>query len=233
MLSGVGDKKFVHEYGKYHLTLALHDGKYINLSGICLDKITPTFPTYPLNEVEKDKVTPTFPTYPLNEVEKDKITPTFPTYPLTEVEKDKITPTFPTHPLNEVEKDKITHTFPTYPLNEVEKDKVTPTFPTHPLNEVEKGNLVVVLVIYRNCLHTDLMIGIQYLEYYPGKMFELSNVLSIYKSPFVGCDGSRLIVAGPHRILSEIHKSLGNNYVSISAYVRGNSDLQIWLPGKS
>ena len=30
-----------------------------------------TFPTYPLNEVEKDKITRTFPTYPLNEVEKD------------------------------------------------------------------------------------------------------------------------------------------------------------------
>ena len=54
VLSGVGGKKFVSEYGKYHLTLPLHDGKNIHLSGICLDKITHTFPTYPLNEVERD-----------------------------------------------------------------------------------------------------------------------------------------------------------------------------------
>ena len=66
---------------------------------------------------------------------------------------------------------------------------------------------------------TDLMIGFQYLKYYP-VMFELSNGLSIYKLQFVGSDGSRGIVAGPHRIFSEIHKSLGNNYVSITAYVK-------------
>ena len=47
VLSGVGDKQFVCEYGKYRLPLSLHDGKNINLSGIC-------FPTYPSDEVEKD-----------------------------------------------------------------------------------------------------------------------------------------------------------------------------------
>ena len=67
---------------------------------------------------------------------------------------------------------------------------------------------------------TDLMIGIQYLKYYPVKMFELPNGLSIYKSQFMGSDGSRGIVAGPHRMFFEIHKRLGNNHVNMSAFVK-------------
>ena len=56
---------------------------------------------------------------------------------------------------------------------------------------------------------TDLMIGVQYLKYYPQKIFELPNGLSSYKSQFVNSDGSRGVVAGPHLIFSEIHMSLG------------------------
>ena len=66
-------------------------------------------------------------------------------------------------------------------------------------------SLVAILIICLNCLHTlggdtDLMIGVQYLKYYPEKIFELPNGLSIYKSQFVNSDGSRGIVAGPHRV---------------------------------
>ena len=117
VLSGVGDKKFVCEYGKCHHTLPLHDGKNINLSGICRD----TFPTYPLNEVEKDKVTHTFPTYPLNEVEKD-----------------------------------IHKAFLESGSDPGDLPKLSP----------HVGG------------DTDLMIGIQYLKYYPVKMFKLPNGLS-------------------------------------------------------
>ena len=54
VLSGVGDKKSICEHGRYQITIPLHDGENINLSGICLDKITSEFPLYPLNEVESD-----------------------------------------------------------------------------------------------------------------------------------------------------------------------------------
>ena len=52
-LSGVGNSMTVSS-GAYSVTLPLHDGKKITLSGICLDQITSKFPIYPLREVEKD-----------------------------------------------------------------------------------------------------------------------------------------------------------------------------------
>ena len=61
---------------------------------------------------------------------------------------------------------------------------------------------------------------IQYLKYYPEKIFELPNGLSIYKSQFVNSDGSRGVVAGPHRVFSQIHKNLGNNHIRTSAYFK-------------
>ena len=126
--------------------MSLHDGKNIHLSGICLDKITHTFPTYPLNEVERD----------------------------------------------------IHKAFLKSGGDPSDLPKLSP----------HVGG------------DTDLMIGIQYLKYYPVKMFELPNGLGIYKSQFMGSDGSRGIVAGPHRIFSEIHKCLGNNHVNMSAYIK-------------
>ena len=54
VLFGVGDQKSVCEYGKYQVSTALYNGKNVNLAGVCLDKITNTFPSYPLKEVEND-----------------------------------------------------------------------------------------------------------------------------------------------------------------------------------
>ena len=53
-LSGVGDNKTVCKHGMYKIKIPLHNGKDINMSGICLDKITSDFPIYPLTEVEND-----------------------------------------------------------------------------------------------------------------------------------------------------------------------------------
>ena len=139
-------KKSTCEHGRYHahLMIPLHDGTNVNLSGICLNKITSTFPTYPLKEVEKD----------------------------------------------------IYHAF-----------KATGRDPkTLPKLPKSVGG------------DTDIMIGIQYLKYYPVKRFNLPNGLSIYESQFASPDGSRGVVGGPHRIVSEIHKNLGNNYTNTSAY---------------
>ena len=90
--------------------------------------------------------------------------------------------------------DTITSVFPTYPSKEIEKDiqnvyaksggniNNLPKLPSHIGGD------------------TDLMIGVQYLKYYPEKISELPNGLSIYKSQFVNSDGSRGVVAGPHRV---------------------------------
>ena len=144
VISGVGDKKSICEHGRYHLTIPLYDGTNVNLSGICLNKITSTFPKYPLKEIEKDIH----------------------------------------HAIS------ITGGDP----------KKLPKLPKSVGGD------------------TDIMIGIQYLKYYPVKKFNLPNGLSIYESQFANPDGSRGIVGGPHRIVSEIHKKLGNNYVNTIAY---------------
>ena len=52
-LGGVG-KSITMSTGSYNVTLPLHNGKKITLSGICLDQITTNFPIYPLSEVERD-----------------------------------------------------------------------------------------------------------------------------------------------------------------------------------
>ena len=54
ILSGVGDHKSVCEYGKYQITIPLYNGKNIKLSGICLDKIMGTFPSYPLEKIDHE-----------------------------------------------------------------------------------------------------------------------------------------------------------------------------------
>ena len=54
VLFGVGDQNSVCEYGKYQVPIPLHNGKNVNFAGVCLDKITNTFPSYPLKKVEND-----------------------------------------------------------------------------------------------------------------------------------------------------------------------------------
>ena len=53
-LIGVADKKTFCKYGTYTITLPLHDGNNVELTGLCLDKITSEFPTYDLSEAERD-----------------------------------------------------------------------------------------------------------------------------------------------------------------------------------
>ena len=51
---GVGDTQTHSNHGIYSLKLPLHNGQLATMSGICLDQITATFPTYPLSKVEED-----------------------------------------------------------------------------------------------------------------------------------------------------------------------------------
>ena len=145
VLSGVGDKKSICEHGRYQITIPLHDGENINLSGICLDKITSEFPLYPLNEVESD-------------------------------------------------------------IREI---------------YASAGGSVRDLPKLPKCVggNTDIMIGIQYNIYYPTEVFRLPNGLSIYESQLANPDGSRGIVGGPHKVFTKIHKDLGADHMSKSAYI--------------
>ena len=54
ILSGVGDHKSVTDHGRFQITLPLHNGKNVELNGICLDKLTSTFPEIPLLAAEED-----------------------------------------------------------------------------------------------------------------------------------------------------------------------------------
>ena len=64
---------------------------------------------------------------------------------------------------------------------------------------------------------TDIMIGIKYLKYFPERVFQLPNGLTIYKSMFRNSDGSRGVIGGPHRIFTEIERQQ-SNYASMEQY---------------
>ena len=144
-LVGVNEKKSMSEHGKYKVTLPLHDCKPAEIIGLCLDKITSTFPIYPLPEVEKD----------IRAAYKES----------------------------------------------GRNPKRLPKLAT------EVGG------------ETHIMIGTLYNKYFPKELFRLPNGLSIYRSFFKNPDGSRGIVSGPHRIVSEVHKAFGSNFVMTRSYL--------------
>ncbi len=144
-LVGVNEKKSMSEHGKYKLELPLHDGKTAEITGLCLDKITSTFPTYPLPEVEKD----------------------------------------------------IHAACKKAGRNPRRLPKLTKSV---------GGD-------------THIMIGALFNKYFPKELFRLPNGLSVYRSFFKNPDGSRGIVSGPHKIVAEIHKSLGSNFVMTRSYL--------------
>ena len=53
-LSGVGDNKTVCQDGVYKINLPLFKGKEATMSGLCLDKVTGSFPEFSLKTVKKD-----------------------------------------------------------------------------------------------------------------------------------------------------------------------------------
>ena len=55
--------------------------------------------------------------------------------------------------------------------------------------------------------HTDFMIGIKYLRYYPEKVFQLPSGLAIDKSWFKNADGTRGVIGDPQRVFAEIETS--------------------------
>ena len=52
LISRVGDKKSVADHGRYKISLPIHDGQIVELHGLCLDRLTGTFPKYFLGETK-------------------------------------------------------------------------------------------------------------------------------------------------------------------------------------
>ena len=144
VLSGVACQKSICEFGKFQITLPLYNGENINLSGICLDKITSTFPNYPLGEVEK------------------------------EIQQD-------------------------YLLKGGDLEKL-PKLPKSVGGE------------------TDIMLGIQYLRYFPTEIHKLSNGLSLFQSHFKSFNGTRGLVGGPHKSFNFVYKDMVNHVETCAYY---------------
>ena len=51
------------------------------------------------------------------------------------------------------------------------------------------------------------MLGIAYRKYFPREIYHLPCGLTIYESTFSNSDGTRGVLAGPHRIITETYKS--------------------------
>lgn len=142
---GVNEKKSMSKHGKYRLQLPLWNGDNAIVEGLCLDKITSTFPTYPLSGVEKD-------------------------------------------------------------IHAAYKEAGRNPKKLPKLAESVGGD-------------THIMIGSLYKKHYPKELFRLVNGLSIYKSFFRNPDGSRGVVSGPHKVVSEVHRSLGSNFATTYTYL--------------
>ena len=95
--------------------------------------------------------------------------------------------------------DKITVEFLDYPLKGKVQDDVINSYKQH-------GRDPAVLPKLAQFVggHTDFMLGIKYLRYYPEKLFQLPSGLTIYRAWFKNADGTRGFIGGPHKTFTEI-----------------------------
>ena len=94
--------------------------------------------------------------------------------------------------------DKITADFPEFPLDkvvhEMEKEASDNRIGTHSWPRVHSvcGG------------PTDIMLGIKYRKYFPIEICRLPSGLSIFKSQFIGPDGTDGLVGGPSKVVTEL-----------------------------
>ena len=106
----------------------------------------------------------------------------------------------------------VTGKIPEYPLQEVERD-VHEEYRRRGKNPDRLPKLPASVGG-----ETDLIIGVQYLKYFPREVFELPCGLRIYESKFLNADGTRGVVAGNHRVFTELQKKLYGTHVSLHSY---------------
>ena len=98
--------------------------------------------------------------------------------------------------------DQITVKFPNYPIRGRVEDNIIKGYKVNGGDSRELPKLPKSVGG-----HTDFMIGIKYLRYYPEKVFQLPSGLSIHRSWFKNADGTRGVIGGPHRVFTEIEST--------------------------
>ena len=144
-LHGVNEQKSICWDGRYQIILSLANGEDAKVSGICLKKITGTFPRFPLTGAEID----------------------------------------------------LRQAFQASGGDPTSLPK---------LPKFVGGD-------------TDIMLGVQYLKWFPKEIFSLPNGLKLYESQFANIDGSRGVVCGPHSSFLGVYRGLGENHMAMSAYI--------------
>ena len=98
-------------------------------------------------------------------------------------------------------------------------DEITLPFPKYPLKKVEKDFHNAISGKNRKLLKNlpklpdyvggtvDVMLGKQYLKYFPKEIAQLDTGLTLYKSCFKSFDGTCGIIAGPHAEFTKIDRS--------------------------
>ena len=107
----------------------------------------------------------------------------------------------------------ITCKFPKYPLKEIESD----------IRDVYKAQGGDLSKLPRLPQHvggeTEIMLGSKYLKYHPVFVFQMPNGLRIYKSCFLSVDGTRGVIGGPHRVITEVEKRLEGSFMTLGTYL--------------
>lgn len=95
----------------------------------------------------------------------------------------------------------ITGKFPKYHLDEVNRESLehADIHPSTPLPSYVGGDCI------------DLLIGLKDANLEPVCVFNLPSGIGLYRSPFKDAFGSFYCYGGPHRIFSEVHRSLAGN----------------------
>ena len=95
-------------------------------------------------------------------------------------------------------------------MNGICLESVTGKFPTHALKSAERDLLKDYKRSGRGLVENlpklprssggeiDIMVGVEYLKYFPILFPQSESGLTLFESKFKNCDGTRGIIAGPH-----------------------------------
>ena len=120
-------------------------------------------------------------------------------------------------------------------------ENITVPFPKYPLQKVEKDLRKEVAKINKDMLPNlprlpksvggtvNIMIGKQYLKYFPKEVIQLETGLTLYKSRFKSVDGSMGVVSGPHPEFTKTdklaHFSQNRKYIYLNPLVQKYNDM--------
>ena len=122
-------------------------------------------------------------------------------------------------------------------------ERITETFPLYTLKGKIEGEIKNVFLQCDGKVedlpklmatvggNTDFMIGVKYLRYFSKRIFQMDSGLTIYRSAFKNADRSYGIVGGPHKLFSQIEKTLSQK--SQQFCVESVSAIYNWISSQS